>query len=165
MATQPQNPTTAQTSALQVDDDRELRVACFCEENVWRLAYRKTTTHRHQTNNNSLTETYFVVFISNPRKCVPMFHQVAAQQRSSEEDDDSSEESSSSKNHPPVFWDYHVILLAESSSSSSSSSLNHHTVIYDMDSDLPYPCPIKDYLGRSFAGVEHFRDEFKPMFR
>ena len=65
----------AAKSALQTTPDASLRVPCYCEENVWRLAYRKICQQRNR-------ETYHVAFVSNPRGCVPMFEQLAAEDRS-----------------------------------------------------------------------------------
>lgn len=76
----------AALTAIKASCDHDLRVPYFCEENVWRLCYRRM---RDQTENIS-----FVVFISNNIKCVPMFHQCA-----------------SSDSGKPCCWDYHVILL------------------------------------------------------
>jgi hypothetical protein len=77
-------------SALQslnlVDNDKDLRVPYYCEENVWRLATRKI---QEQPQND-----YFVCFITNYNKTVLMCHQRAAGMNC------------------PVVWDYHVILLA-----------------------------------------------------
>jgi protein N-terminal glutamine amidohydrolase len=149
---------TAESSALQVKNDHELRVACFCEENVWRLAYRKC----HGGNNSSNNDDYFVIFISNEKACVPMFHQIAATARKNRnEEEDNDELTDSSSMAIPIFWDYHVILMARQKQPSKSST----TLIYDIDSDLSYPCPIEEYLGESFAGIENYKDEYKPMFR
>ena len=34
-------PRTAAETALSCASDRDLRVPCYCEENVWRLAHRR----------------------------------------------------------------------------------------------------------------------------
>lgn len=62
----------ASRTALQATPDASLRVPCYCEENVWRLAYRKV----YQKKDG---ETYHVAFVSNPKGCVPMFQQRAAE--------------------------------------------------------------------------------------
>ncbi len=66
--------TEAAKSALQATSDESLRVPCYCEENVWRLAYRKSRLQRSG-------EAYYVAFVSNPKGCVPMFEQLAAEDR------------------------------------------------------------------------------------
>lgn len=73
----------AAVTALQAPTDQDLRVPYYCEENAWRVVYRKM---RDQPEDN-----FFVVFISNPVKNVAMFHQ-----RASDAPDQA------------VSWDYHV---------------------------------------------------------
>lgn len=107
---------TAAESSLQVSRDEELRTPFFCEENVWRLAYRKL--------NEPSADRYYVVFISNAVKSVPMFHQRA-----------------SSDPDRACCWDYHVILLRDS---------NGQVDVLDTDSRLPYPSALGDYLRDSF---------------
>ena len=118
-------------TALQAANDHDLRVACYCEENVWRLAFRKM---RQQPE-----DQYFVVFISNSIKNVPMFHQHA-----------------STDPQQACCWDYHVILLCARAS-------HHDVVVYDIDSVLPYPSPLENYLAESFPYEWPY--PFAPMFR
>lgn len=73
----------AAQTAVEAPSDRSLRVPCYCEENVWRLA------HRHVGSNAS---TYYVVFVSNERQCCAMWNQMA-------------------REGGPCFWDYHVVLF------------------------------------------------------
>jgi hypothetical protein len=125
------SPRTAAESALQVNTDQDIRVPYFCEENVWRLAHRKT----HQEPENR----YFVAFISNPMKYVPMFQQLA-----------------SGNVDRPCCWDYHVILL-------SLTLPEKKVIVWDFDSRLPYPCPLSDYLEQSFP--YDYREAYAPLFR
>lgn len=76
-------------TALEAPSDASLRVPCYCEENVWRLAYR----HLNSATNN--TSTYHVVFVSNERQCVAMWYQMA-------------------REGGPCHWDYHVLLVETS---------------------------------------------------
>jgi len=124
----------ASETALLASVDQELRVACYCEENVWRLAYRKT---QQQTLQNK----YIVVFISNATKSVPMFFQTAA-----------------SAADKPCCWDYHVILVSVAHNEDSQQVL-----VWDLDSRLPYPCPLADYLEQSFPFA--YADCYMPFFR
>lgn len=75
----------AAQTATKAPCDNDLRVPYFCEENAWRICYRRM---REQYENR-----FFVVFISNSMQLVPMFHQRA-----------------SSDPGKPCCWDYHVIL-------------------------------------------------------
>jgi hypothetical protein len=124
-------PQTAAETALQADCDQDVRVPYYCEENVWRLAYRKT----HQEPEHR----YFVAFISNSIKYVPMF-----QQRASSDVDS------------PCCWDYHVILL-------SVTCPENNVLVWDFDSRLPYPCPLSDYLEESFP--YDYDEPYAPLFR
>jgi hypothetical protein len=147
--------TPAAKTALEAPTDQSLRVPCYCEENVWRLAYRKL----HKTNNDDDDDDdnqYHVVFVTNPQKCVPMFQQLAA------------------KNPlKPCFWDYHVVLFGTTTSSSPSPSSrddNSTTTtttisVLDMDSHLPYPCTLQTYLNRVFPFDFGLPEEYAPYFR
>jgi hypothetical protein len=123
---------SAEETALEAVTDRELRIPFYCEENVWRLAWRKRAQQPH--------DRFWVVFISNSIKNVPMF-----QQRASANGGDLS-----------VCWDYHVILLCQHAGDGQVG-------VYDMDSLLPYPCPLDEYLTHSFPYQWPF--PFGPMFR
>lgn len=155
---------SAEETALAALSDHELRVPCYCEENVWRLAYRKKHHDSAGSSRNGSggdeDHRWWVVFISNAIKSVPMFHQLA-----------SADPSKS------VCWDYHVILLQaqpqheESPTMTMSNSYddrhpNHpasRLVVYDLDSSLPYPCLLSDYLRFSFPFQASL--PFSPLFR
>jgi hypothetical protein len=142
--------TLASNTALEAPTDQSLRVPCYCEENVWRLAYRKL----HETNNDDTDNQYHVVFVTNPKQCVPMFQQLAI-----------------SNAQKPCFWDYHVILFCTTRSSSSSQDDNSTTTatttmsVLDMDSHLPYPCTLQTYLNRVFPFDFGLPEEYAPYFR
>lgn len=179
---------TAAKSATEVKNDQELRVPCYCEENVWRLAHRRinnkksnienepkrqkknqiqkiSTNEESSTTNNTTTMHDYVVFISNPLKACPMYRQKAC------------------KNKDYVCWDYHVILLSSSknitsanekevlSNKNNSNVDNIITNVHDIDSVLPYPCSLDEYIKKSFCFLysEHVEDECKtkyaPWFR
>ena len=115
----------AAITALQAASDHDLRVPYYCEENVWRLAYRKT----HQQPEYC----YFVIFIGNSIKNVPMFFQRA----------------SSDPHQASCCWDYHVILLATRGQPYNNNN-NNSVLVYDLDSVLDYPVALEEYLTRSF---------------
>jgi protein N-terminal glutamine amidohydrolase len=158
---------TAEETALQCARDHDLRVAYYCEENVWRLAYRKR--HHHHDSPNDDDRRFWVVFISNAIKNVPMF-----QQRASSDREDAKKS---------VCWDYHVILISKSNNTSSGSHHHHHhhhdaddddddnlesdedmMMVYDIDSRIvPYPCPLHQYIQESFP--YEWPEPYNPMFR
>jgi hypothetical protein len=123
----------AAQTALEAPSDCALRVPFYCEENVWRLA------HRHSTTSCTTTNCH-VVFISNARQCVAVYHQLA---REDDDDDDDG----------PCFWDYHVILI--------KTENNEPAVVLDMDSRLSYPCPLAEYQKASFVQ----EGGWAPLFR
>lgn len=157
----------AKTTALQARNDHLLRVPYFCEENVWRLAYRKLTIQKHaekDATNNNQQYKYFVAFISNANQTVVMLHQRASE----------------SPRQEVVCWDYHVILIrvkipqqqqqddgvgaaTEGATNDTDNNDNMdddnddmeydstNIEVYDVDTLLqPYPCSLQDYLAHSF---------------
>ena len=134
----------AALTAVSCSTERELRVPCYCEENVWRLAYRRIYGRRETD------ERLYVVFVSNEERCCPMFSQLAQ--------DDPDE---------PCFWDYHVLLIGSSSSAVEANGADKCPV-WDVDSRLPYPTPVSVYLTTVFR-EECFREEYRtrlaPRFR
>jgi hypothetical protein len=135
--TRPSHCESANTTALEAD--QALRVPCYCEENVWRLAYRRLKQQeQQQSQHHPYASEYYVIFISNERQCVPFFHQLAVED-----------------SRKPCFWDYHVILFV--------TDLHGSTFVLDLDSRLPYGCRFEDYLAATFA--LDLPDNFAPLFR
>ena len=161
---------TASESALceSIRHDFDLRIPYYCEENVWRLAYRKLH-HRTQIDNIS-NERFYVAFISNPQKCVPMYHQRAATTAGAVKGE-----------QPCCFWDYHVILLGTTDADGSNNcdcddadnTKSKRILVYDMDTTIvPYPVPLQGYVSLSFQLDDgprnniHSRDaRYEPYFR
>ena len=85
------------------------------------------------------TDRFWAVFISNSIKNVPMFQQKAAV-----------------NGEVSCCWDYHVFLLCHRAGEGQA-------VVYDVDSLLPYPCPLDEYLAQSFP--YNWPYPFGPMFR
>ncbi|KAL6731910.1 hypothetical protein Aduo_002730 [Ancylostoma duodenale] len=104
---------------------------CYCEENVYKLCERIPVDQRPR---------FFVVFISNPSKCIPLFAQTAAGER------------------PFVMWDYHVVLLEECD--------NQEPLVWDLDTTLGFPCTFSEYW---FGGVRpdgwNIPNEYSRFFR
>lgn len=125
----------AAQTALDASSDQSLRVPCYCEENVWRLAYRKTVADVDNAHE------YYVAFVSNPNQCVPMFHQIAA-----------------SKRGAACYWDYHVILLRQ-------SAKDRTVQVLDMDSHLAYPSELDDYINQAFSDESDYPENYRAHFR
>jgi hypothetical protein len=148
---------SAESTALQSPSDHDLRVPCYCEENAWRVAYRHLNTDNTTNNNTSSGDNidwkYFIVFISNNRKCCPMFMQRAISK------DDTTDF---------VCWDYHVIVMR----STVQTNINNEdekivSEVLDIDTWItPYPTPLSQYLDDSFphAADPNFNKQFLPLF-
>jgi hypothetical protein len=126
---------SADESSLLAGTDADLRVPCYCEENVWRLASRRLRHRGGLVGDGS--SPYWVVFVSNHVKNVPMFHQRAA-----------------SSPHEACCWDYHVVLLSGVRDGPDdrgvAGSGQEARWVWDVDSTLPYPCPLDEYLAQTF---------------
>jgi hypothetical protein len=56
----------------------------------------------------------------------------------------------------PIGWDYHVVLLTGSPSG---------WAIWDLDTTLPCPLPLPEYLAQTFPYADQIPGEFQPRFR
>jgi hypothetical protein len=130
---QPHDTCEAAKTALEAPSDRSLRVACYCEENVWRLAHRRLRS-------NPKNSTYYVVFVSNQNHCVAMWNQIAGHEGTNN----------------PVLWDYHVFLIETTDNNDDT------TLVLDMDSHLPYPCALEEYVTHTF---QTDMERYAPLFR
>lgn len=165
------------STALSCLSEQELRVPCYCEENVWRLAYRRTHADTskeeedaiHAVHNGEkireekderLVSQNYVVFISNEQRCCPMFAQRA------------------SKNPKEAcFWDYHVIFIQNIASwktdgnpaDTNMKKYWQRATVFDVDSRLPYACELEAYLEATFPDLnfntENDRKKYAPLFR
>ncbi|KAM4630779.1 protein N-terminal glutamine amidohydrolase isoform 1-T1 [Polymixia lowei] len=88
----------------------------------------------------NLVGEVYAVFISNERRMVPLW-----KQRSGHGDE-------------PVIWDYHVILLHVSSQWGQS-------LVYDLDSVLPFPCPLQLYAAQAFRSDQGIKPAFWRKLR
>ena len=178
---------SAEWSAVAGLSEQRLRVPYYCEENVWRLAYRRSLSSKHNKHPDSMD---YVVFISNPIKQTPFYHQKAAMEHESDRD-------------KVVVWDYHVILVhvhhkhavrqpQSSTNLYATDIVNNNEIdknnnndndsnepssprlvcqVFDMDSTLPYPCSLAMYLAATFRthSIDYTNDivcqRYKPWFR
>lgn len=149
----PSSSASAESTALQSPSDHDLRVACYCEENAWRVAYRHLHTNENNSSSDNRDWKYYVVFLSNNPKACPMFKQRAIPK------DDPTEY---------VCWDYHVIVMRSCSSTvnNKETSIIMSEVI-DIDTWItPYPTPLVQYLDESFphAADPNFNTQYLPLF-
>lgn len=81
----------------------------------------------------------FVLFISNAERACAMWAQRSAPAPTE-----------------PVVWDYHVVLIGRSGGDAR---------VYDLDSVLPFPSPLRSYLAQSFPLFGRLPARFEPRFR
>uniref|UniRef100_A0A674NPL9 Protein N-terminal glutamine amidohydrolase n=1 Tax=Takifugu rubripes TaxID=31033 RepID=A0A674NPL9_TAKRU len=84
-------------------------------------------------------EELSVVFISNDNRTVPLWKQ------------------KSGCGDQPVIWDYHVILL--------QASLESDTQVYDLDSELSFPCSLELYASQALRSDHSLRPMYHRKFR
>ncbi|XP_056277852.1 protein N-terminal glutamine amidohydrolase [Pseudoliparis swirei] len=107
--------------------------SCYCEENVWTLC---ESVRRDRT---AQLEDFFVVFISNEKRMVPLWKQ------------------KSGRGEHPVVWDYHVVLLQVRPPSCS--------LVYDLDSELSFPCSLQLYGAQALRSDRSLQPEYHRKLR
>lgn len=165
------NPTAESTAILpSISSDHDLHVSCYCEENAWRLVYRHLHYQKQQTPNSTNNCNYFVVFVSNDKRCCPYFNQRAKPKPTSADDISTMDY---------VYWDYHVIVirrctveLSNDTKEGASNNNNNRTEVLDIDTWLqPYPCQLEEYLYKSFPHImsnnnnNNVDTQYHPKFR
>ena len=162
-------PTAESTAILpSISSDHKLRVSCYCEENAWRVVYRHLHLNQQTPNSDNFNCNYFVVFVSNAKRCCPYLNQRAKPKPTSTEDISTMDY---------VCWDYHVIVirrrtaeLSNDTKEGASNNNNNRTEVLDIDTWLqPYPCQLEEYLYGSFPhvmdGTNNTDKQYHPSFR
>ncbi|KAK3135629.1 hypothetical protein QOZ80_5BG0421450 [Eleusine coracana subsp. coracana] len=122
-----------------VDASSFTHTPCYCEENVYLLCKELIRTGVADPGGNDL----FVVFISNERKQVPLWHQKA-----------------SNSDDGFICWDYHVICIQSRRSKGEVSDL-----VWDLDSDLPFPSPFVQYVSNAIRPLSFGDSVYRRLFR
>ncbi|KXS12423.1 hypothetical protein M427DRAFT_101408 [Gonapodya prolifera JEL478] len=84
----------------------------------------------------------FAVFVSNTHQTIPLWRQQRAAEPAA-----------------AVVWDYHVLFVLKTQTG---------TFVYDLDSTLPFPCPLEDYydLAINPEGIAtRLRPNYRRLFR
>ncbi|KAF8094403.1 hypothetical protein N665_0364s0024 [Sinapis alba] len=110
----------------------------YCEENVYLLC--KTLCENGVADETG--SDLFVVFISNEKKQVPLWHQKA-----------------STRADGIVLWDYHVICVQRKKESDSEP------LVWDLDSTLPFPSLLASYVTETIQPSFQLFAEFQRFFR
>ena len=122
--------------------------SCYCEENVWKLCQRL-----QEKGDPDYLHRASAVFISNTGRSVPLWSQKAGR---------------GAEKVPMVFfflivmedqvvvWDYHVILVYIGDDS---------TLIYDLDTTLPFPAPFNEYCEATFGSDDGLKECYHRKLR
>ncbi|XP_057784714.1 protein N-terminal glutamine amidohydrolase [Salvia miltiorrhiza] len=110
----------------------------YCEENIYFLCKKLSEDGIAKPDGSDL----FVVFISNEKNQIPLWHQRASHRADG-----------------VILWDYHVICVQ----SRKETSLPH--LVWDLDSSLPFPSPLATYVAETVRPSFQLFSEFQRVFR
>ncbi|CAK9182406.1 unnamed protein product [Ilex paraguariensis] len=116
----------------------------YCEENVYLLCKKLCAGGAADMEGSDL----FVVFITNEKKQVPLWHQKASQRADG-----------------IVLWDYHVICVQETITVQRKKGENSTPLVLDLDSTLPFPSPLPSYIAETIQPSFQLFSDFKRFFR
>ncbi|KAB2013088.1 hypothetical protein ERO13_D09G118100v2 [Gossypium hirsutum] len=109
----------------------------YCEENVYFLCKKLCSSEIADAQGSDL----FVVFISNDNKQIPLWHQKASHRADG-----------------VILWDYHVICVQRKKDGGTH-------LVWDLDSSLPFPCPLATYVSETIRPSFQLFSEFQRFFR
>ncbi|KAL9411795.1 hypothetical protein AB3S75_045407 [Citrus x aurantiifolia] len=110
----------------------------YCEENVYLLCKKLCANGTAEADGSDL----FVVFISNEKKQIPLWHQKASWRADG-----------------VVLWDYHVICVQRKKGGDSPC------LVWDLDSSLPFPTPLAPYVSETIQPSFQLFSEYQRFFR
>ncbi|KAM7271649.1 hypothetical protein ACFE04_030863 [Oxalis oulophora] len=108
----------------------------YCEENVYMLCKTLCTNGIVDAAGADL----FVVFISNDKKQIPLWHQKASKRADG-----------------IILWDYHVICVQKRKGDTD--------LVWDLDSSLQFPCPLAMYASETIRPGAQLFPEYQRFFR
>ncbi|XP_022154214.1 protein N-terminal glutamine amidohydrolase [Momordica charantia] len=127
---------TVESSVLGVSQFRH--TPYYCEENVYFLCKELCASRMADAAGADL----FVVFISNEKKQIPLWHQKA-----------------SNRADGLVLWDYHVICIQRKREG------DFPFLVWDLDSNLPLPLPLGSYVSQAIRPSFQLSPEYQRLFR
>ncbi|KAL8162952.1 hypothetical protein V2J09_014441 [Rumex salicifolius] len=107
----------------------------YCEENVYWLCKKLCSSGKLEESD------LFVIFISNDKKQVPLWHQKASR-----------------RTDGVVLWDYHVICIQKKKDGSPH-------LVWDLDSNLPFPCQLDVYVAETIRPSFQLFSMYQRFFR
>ncbi|XP_050382230.1 protein N-terminal glutamine amidohydrolase [Argentina anserina] len=137
--------TTESTSSStgSVDVSQFQHTPFYCEENVYLVCKELGAKGIADANSSDL----FVVFISNEKKQIPLWHQKA-----------------SNRADGVVLWDYHVICVQRKLGGGGGDSPTQY-LVWDLDSTLSFPCGLGSYVAETIRPTFQTFSEFQRYFR
>ncbi|XP_031262852.1 protein N-terminal glutamine amidohydrolase [Pistacia vera] len=115
-----------------------LHTPFYCEENVYLLCKKLCANGTADADGSDL----FVVFISNEKKQIPLWHQKASKRADG-----------------ITLWDYHVVCIQRKKDGDSPC------LVWDLDSSLPFPSPLTPYVSETIRPSFQLFSEFQRYFR
>ncbi|CAA0812755.1 Protein N-terminal glutamine amidohydrolase [Striga hermonthica] len=110
----------------------------YCEENVYLLCKKLVEDGVVRSDASDL----YVLFISNEKKQIPLWHQKASHRADG-----------------VILWDYHVICVQRR----KESNVPH--LVWDLDSSLPFPSPLATYVAETVRPSFQLFSEYQRVFR
>ncbi|XP_042054905.1 protein N-terminal glutamine amidohydrolase-like [Salvia splendens] len=110
----------------------------YCEENIYLLCKKLSEDGTAKPDGSDL----FVVFISNEKNQIPLWHQRASHRADG-----------------VILWDYHVICVQRRKETSLPD------LVWDLDSNLPIPSPLPTYVAETIRPSFQLFSEFQRVFR
>ncbi|GAB4843861.1 Protein N-terminal glutamine amidohydrolase [Ancistrocladus abbreviatus] len=110
----------------------------YCEENVYFLCKKLCTSGIAEAQGSDL----FVVFISNDKGQIPLWHQKASHRADG-----------------VILWDYHAICIQKKRDGNSPH------LVWDLDSSLQLPSPLNVYVAETIRPSFQLFPEFQRFFR
>ncbi|KAK0596236.1 hypothetical protein LWI29_013961 [Acer saccharum] len=110
----------------------------YCEENVYFLCKKLCANGVADADGSDL----YVVFISNEKKQIPLWHQKASKRADG-----------------VILWDYHVVCIQRKRGGDS------RCLVWDLDSSLPFPSPLASYVSETIRPSFQLFSEYQRFFR
>ncbi|KAG6580833.1 Protein N-terminal glutamine amidohydrolase, partial [Cucurbita argyrosperma subsp. sororia] len=130
--------TLSTVESIDLDVSQFCHTPFYCEENVYFLCKKLCTNRMDDATGADL----FVVFISNEKKQIPLWHQKA-----------------SKREDGLVLWDYHVICVQRKTEG------EFPFIVWDLDSTLPLPIPLGSYVSQAIRPSFQISPEYQRLFR
>ncbi|CAK9322857.1 unnamed protein product [Citrullus colocynthis] len=130
--------TTSTEESSDFDVSQFRHTPFYCEENAYFLCKKLCTNRMADAEEADL----FVIFISNEKKQIPLWHQKASKRADG-----------------LVLWDYHVICIQRKREGEFSF------LVWDLDSSLPLPLPLGSYVSQAIRPSFQISPEYQRLFR